>query len=948
MMDDEPVRLPFAKAEGILYCLAAEGVVKKDRLCDIFWGDSPAELAKKSLRNAIYALRRSIGSYIVAPAANDSLSIGSDFHIESDLTWLADSSAVPAKSIHALLSFYQQDFLSKLTIRASEVFSEWQLIEQQKYRESYLSKLEKSAESAWREGFPEEARACYEKMIHLDNFQELPYQKLIELLLQLNRRQEAVKVYTKLETLLREELFIRPSKALTDLVEDALLKPGNANAKDPFFGRSQERRQLRQYYQNFLAGGTQANFCITGEPGVGKSALLTAWRNELGSDSIQLTAASYSSEKDFPYKLWHSFCGQFSAMVKAQELVLGDELLQSMQQMQPDISDAKSAPEPGDPAVSRMDYFILRLLRYVCLKKPVVLVIDDLQWVDARSIQLLSRVLAENERVMLAATSRDDQMANLHLLRYSMNCGRPLQLLPLDRFGPDETRELLHSIAPELQDLHELIYRESEGNAFFIVEAVRNLSFGLQADMLSPDINDFIGARLSGLDKSVRSFADLVAVMQSDMSLRLLQLVSGMDRLEVVNSIETLLALGILREFVDARGDVCYCFTHQKLRDHIYNSISLSKRMLLHEKIANGLETLCTGNRDSYLPMRQLLYHYGLADNLYKVATLRLDRQERLAKRRYEMFRLDVVRPAWDVDFLDDSTDDSERELNEIHELLHNPRLHCDKDALNLLRFRYTYLLSRLRYSQGRDDEGRFAMESMLRYARALHREELLADAYLRVIFQSADDYELDKMESYIGLAKGLGCFSTDPVYAAMVRHYEAVLLQRQHQLAQSRALLEENIVQLNNLSVENNVDAQIAMNYYTLSTVEIMSHDLDDAEKAVQMARKFCRNSGSEPGPAMLSLNAGWLYYERKEYESALTSLQSAEAFFTQSGFLENRGLLYSALAQTCLALGKTDEAARYGAVCRALLDQLKIQFERDTVDRCLKTLAKAGLAQA
>ena len=174
--------------------------------------------------------------------------------------------------------------------------------------------------------------------------------------------------------MLKEELFIRPSKELTNLVEDTLLKPGNAGAKDPFYGRSQERRQLKQYFQNFLSGDTQANFCIIGEPGVGKSALLTAWSNEIRKDCIRLTIECYSSERDFPYKLWQSYCNQLSAMVKAQELALSDELLQALQQMQLDIIGARSVSVPEGNTVSRMDYFVLRLLRYICRKKPVVLV----------------------------------------------------------------------------------------------------------------------------------------------------------------------------------------------------------------------------------------------------------------------------------------------------------------------------------------------------------------------------------------------------------------------------------------------------------------------------------------------------------------------------------------------------------------------------------------------
>ncbi len=945
LLNGQPVKLPYVKAEGVLYCLAADGIVKKERLCDIFWGDSPEELSKKSLRNAVYALRKALGEAVIESSAHDSLQLGSAYSIETDLKWLEQTGPVPGENLAGFLAFYQQDFLAKLGIRGAEGYSDWLLLEQGNYREAYLARLERTAEELAQNGNWEGARRCYEKMIRLDSYQELPYQKLIELLLQHNRRQEAIKIYAQLEALLKEELFIRPSKGLTDLVEGALLKPGNAASETPFFGRGRERRQLRQFYQTFLAGKGPKNFCLLGEPGVGKSALLSAWKAEIGDACFVLSENSYYSEKDYPYKLWHSVCAQLLAMAKSKQLSLDEELLQSMQQLQPDMNDMEEITGAAGGTISRMDYFILRLLRYVCGIRPVVLIVDDLQWIDGRSLQLLFRVLAGNGRIMLAAASRDDQTDNVNQLCYSLSGSDSLQLLSLDRFNSDETRELLHCIAPEFQNLHEIIYRESEGNAFFIIEAVRNLSCGLQVDILSPDINNFIGARLSGLDKSVRAIANLVATMQNDMSLQLLQVVSGVDRLEVVDAVDKLLSLGILREFVDAKGDICYCFTHQKLREHIYNSISLSKRALLHEKIANGIETLCADNSEAYLPMGLLLYHYSLADNLYKIVTLRLDRQERIAKRRYEMFRLDVAEPGWNVNFFDDSAEDTERELQEIHDLLHNPRLRCDKEKLTLLHFRYAYLLGRLRYSQGRYEEGKAAVENMLSFARALHKEEYLADAYLRMILQSVDNCELDNMKRYIGLAESLPSYQANPSFGAMVRHYKAVLFLRQGRLAESEALLDENTAILEKLPVEWDVDGQLAMNFFTRSTIALQKKDLEEAEPNIRMARKFCRNVGDEPGAAMLNLNEGRLHYARAEYGEALEELQRAEAFFAQSAFLENRGDLYSALALTCLALDKREAAAQYGRICGELLPQLKIAFERTAVEECLQVLKSAGI---
>lgn len=936
LLNGEQVKIPYVSAEGVLYYLIASGHGSKEIISSLFWGDSSEEMAKKSLRNAVYTLRKVFSKDLIASCARDMLKISDTFKIESDLLWLDGTATIKEEQAEAFCSFYRQDFMAAFSMRETELFSQWLQDMQQSYRSRYIKKLEKSAEAFEKQERYDAACLLYEKLLWLDSYEERSYRKLIELLLRMNRRQEAIKVYSRLETILKEELFIRPSEELRQIVEGSIVQQ-RATLRNPFFGREQELSEIDRLYKRFMEKGKPESFFITGEPGVGKSALIKHWVNGLDDGCTKLFINNYRAERDFPYKLWHSVCGQINMLVETNKLQLSEEMKQSIRTLYPEDQSEWAQPDVTG-SMTQMDYFILRIIMKLSQEKPVLLIIDDFQWVDEKSLSLLSLVLMANDRVMLAGTTRSDQEEGFTRLRHLIRKKRGLHLIALERFTLSDTQGFLDSLAPELASRYELIYHESEGNAFFIMEAVHNLLSGLDVDMLTPNTYDFISARISRLGKSPLAIANLMAVMENDMSLRLLQIVSGSEGAALVDAIDTLLDQGILREFFDTRGNVCYSFTHQKLRDHIYSEISMSKRILLHGKIAKGLEELYTDSAEAYLSTRQLIYHYALAHDFYRVLMLRIERLERIVKLRYEMFRLDVVRPSWAIVFLDDAIDNADQELSEIRALLKDPKVNCRREDRLIAWLRFAYVYARQCYFKGRDEEGAASMKEMLHYARDLHKEEYLADAYLRMIFLSTDEYQLEQTEKYVALAAALKSVADNPRLRAMVRHYDAVLRFRLGDGAEAKRLLRENIEKLEALPVDYDVDAEIALDYYYLSTVEIAAGEYEAALISLRTSRRHYHGKDWDASTAMIHINYGIIFYMQGDYENALKQLRESERFYLQTPFLENRGVLFTYLTRTCAALHQEKEARRYAAICAEIVSGLKIETEKELIYALLK----------
>ena len=933
-LDGVAVGIPYAAVQGMLFYLAENGPESRDRLCTLFWDDMDEKGARKNLRNAVYIFRKIFGKDSLEDLSNDGLRIGSGCTIESDLDLIRNRNVPEAEELRQLLELYRHDFLSGFPIKRADAFQDWVTNRQSYYQKNYLWKLEMAAEKAVAADDPETATLCYEKMIGIDGYNEICYQRLMELLIRQNRRQEALKVYASLETMLREELMVQPSREVTDMIKGIVSDRSAKETGLKFYGREKELREMDACYAAFRSGKHHQGFLLTGEAGVGKSALLREWQRHLDPDGIQIHADNYRIEQDIPYKLWGFICSQIGTMASDGRLKLTREQTEKLREME----TSPFEPElPERAGLSPQEAFVLRMMSYLSARREIILLIDDFQWVDRQSVTLLSRVIAACPRVMIALCSRTDEPGGDTSGQQAFLNRTRIRIIPLSCFSLVETRAFIERVEPRYSSSYREIYRESEGNAFFITEIFHNLSTGFPVSQMTPGINAMISAHLEMLDRSVLAVANLVAAMQGNMTLRLLQIVAGGDVSDLVEALDTLMAQKILQEDTDERGNVCYGFTHQKLRDYIYSHISRSKQILIHRRIAEGLEKICAQHNESFLYVSQLIFHYTLADELYRVACLRLDRQERIIKRRNEIFRISVVRPVWGVDFEDDSAETTQEELEQIRKILENPDLMCTKEELLGIRFRYAYLQGRYFYSQGERERGAEYMENMMRMARTSRDPGMLADACLRMVLLMIDEDDLDETDRWIGICLDLDTIRDDPALFATVRHYQGVSALRRMDTATCIRLLEENIETMKRLPGEYDIGIQTASDYYVLSTALLVSGNLDGAEEYLRLSEESCREGHTPTSSSMLELNAGILAYMRGRYEEALQHLTHAETIYLQTDFWENRGLLYGYLTMTAEKIGETELAERCRAACLAVLPETTSSLERRTLRQAL-----------
>jgi class 3 adenylate cyclase len=256
-----------------------------------------------------------------------------------------------------------------------------------------------------------------------------------------------------------------------------------------------------------------------------------------------------------------------------------------------------------------------------------VLVLDDLHWADKPTLLLLQH-LARNlrrERILLVGTYRDVELDRTHPLSDEIAGLRREHLYErvlLRGLERDEVKAFIESVGDQSTPTQfaEMIYRETEGNPFFVAEILRHLaeSGALQrvdghwvgtaesvAEHLPEGVREVIGRRLSLLDHDTNRMLTVGAAMPGGFSLEVVARVLDDDEDHVLDLLDEALARQVVRERRDQPG--VYEFSHALIRQTLYSELSTPRRVRLHRQILAALEELHGANLDARLT--ELAYH---------------------------------------------------------------------------------------------------------------------------------------------------------------------------------------------------------------------------------------------------------------------------------------------------------------------------------------------------
>ncbi|MGD9101771.1 MAG: tetratricopeptide repeat protein, partial [Anaerolineae bacterium] len=391
-------------------------------------------------------------------------------------------------------------------------------------------------------------------------------------------------------------------------------------AHSPLVGRDEELDRLADWLHAAWSGAGPV-VLVEGEAGVGKTRLL----RELAGLAHQqkgrrLHGACYEEER-LPY-------GPFAEALSS---VVGDNdarfapllkgLRAELARLVPTLVPPSKKIPALEPEQARLRLFdaVTRFLTRLSQRRPIILILDDLQWADEGTLELLHYLVRNSQEaaIFVCGTARQGELHAEHplvaLLR-AMNRRGLVERLPLKRLSFEAVVGMVPAMLPGGPPptlLAERLYREAEGNPFFMEEILRawveeerlvcesghwNLFVG--ADSRMPDgVADVVARRLGRVSGTEREVLGLAAVLGREFNFDvLLRMAPDPDEGALLDAIENLLRTRLLEEVDHSREDR-YRFTHNKVQEVVYGQAAASRRRLrqLHRSAGEALEQVYAG-----------------------------------------------------------------------------------------------------------------------------------------------------------------------------------------------------------------------------------------------------------------------------------------------------------------------------------------------------------------
>jgi class 3 adenylate cyclase/tetratricopeptide (TPR) repeat protein len=413
-----------------------------------------------------------------------------------------------------------------------------------------------------------------------------------------------------------------------------------------FVGRERELELLLDGFERCKAGRGQA-FSIMAEAGVGKSRLLYEFRKAVSSEDmifLEGRCLSYSRGVAF-FPIIDILKANFDIRKGDRDTEIREKVKKGLQILRTDevstmpyLLELFSVKESGIGKLSMSPEAkkdrIMESVKRIALKgseiRPLILVYEDLHWMDKSSEDLLKNILENipGSRILMIFTYRPEYVHTWGAKSYHSQVN-------LNRLSNRESLAMVTNLlgTEEIdRDLEDLILEKTEGIPFFIEEFIKSLkdlkiietrdskyyrAKDIQEVSLPSTIQDVIMARVDSLPWGAKELLQTGSVIEREFSYELIKRVTSLSQEELLSHLSVLKDSELLYE----RGiypESTYIFKHALTHQVVYDSILTKRKMKLHGEIGNAIEELYKANLVEHYEV--LVEHYITSEDHEKGA----------------------------------------------------------------------------------------------------------------------------------------------------------------------------------------------------------------------------------------------------------------------------------------------------------------------------------------
>ena len=624
-----PIQRRYPRA--LLLYLASQGaMVGREELLTVFWEDLNEKTARLRLRETLNKLRASLPGQSMLISQKDLVGLDFqrvwvdqlEFENLCDYPW-SIAQQIPAQEPlpeniynrlnEAVKLWRGPRFLAGSNLPSTNQLDEWLSRNSHRTEHKRGRILERLSEHAFVVGNYEESLRLARLAIENDELSESLHERILRVLIRMDRRNEAREHFKYLMDVNRRELNQPPSPRLFSLyhltrspittvpyLPDQLLSV-KTSLDAPFVGRKDHLEQLKEAYQK---GGAVV---ILGESGLGKTRLVNEFLAQLETKPRLMLASCRPEETNLPFQ---PIIDIFRNSILPEEWInFPITWINNLLPLIPDLVDLR--PEAGVvvelvPGQARSYLFeaIRNITAQIASQERLMICLDDVQWADEATLSgiayLLERPPFLKDAVLILSARVESNCPHLDRLLRSLDENRKGTNINLSRLNPGEIIELVQSvmkITPSAEFADQLA-AETGGNPFFILEAMRAwIERGSTVEIttakrlpLARSVYLLISNRLNSLGALARSVLEVAAVAGSEFRPELVARAGEFSASELFQALIELEQRQLVESLPAQDGNLYYRFIHDKIREALLLDINPVKLRWLHSQVGRALE----------------------------------------------------------------------------------------------------------------------------------------------------------------------------------------------------------------------------------------------------------------------------------------------------------------------------------------------------------------------
>jgi len=664
----KPLTFPTRKSLALLIYLVLEGGPQpREHLAALLWPESNPDRSRASLRSTLNRLQSSLrqaggkAQTSLLSIDQNALTLRPNPRLHVDLRSVESAYAqaraerarrAPPQGSTSLpvlqraVAFYRGDFLAGFSLGDAPGFDDWADLQREVWRRRLGLILDRLSEIQFGRGEFAGVAETASAWIAIDPLNEVAYRRKMRAHFAAGERGQALEAYESCRARLASELKVEPDPDTQALaahirarhpIPQAAARPGRPDSPlavlgNLFAGRDAEQRALAESFRRAGEGYSQL-VILRGEAGVGRTRLAAeflAWASAEGAEVLQ--GSAFESGSLTPFLPLVEVIRSVFERGNTHRGLLGEAWLAPLATLLPELqnhvpSDLPAAPRQEE-AGRRTQLFeaVVRLTLALAERAPLVLFVDDLQWADRATLDLLQyaarRWRESATRIILLVSLRAEGLrSSAHSRRASVaewlaqveQILEPLQL-DLQPLGERDTVRMVQSILTlPNTDFAQWVFEETRGQPFYLKQTLKDLierralhpkrradgkwAFEVDAEhdlgkaaRVPSTVWAVIRSRLNRLSPNGFGLLAAGAVLEQGITFERLCAISHVKEDEGLAALDELVSSRLLVEGAQPDAPSVYEFSHNMIREVAYTEAGDARRRLFHRRALVVLE----------------------------------------------------------------------------------------------------------------------------------------------------------------------------------------------------------------------------------------------------------------------------------------------------------------------------------------------------------------------